>query len=553
VTRRPRTILLLGIAAVACVALTIFWLGSGAEVVRDLRARKKYPRIVLVTLDTLNVWYTSLYSPDGAPTPNLEALARSGVLFQQARTVVPMTLPSHTSLLSGRMPWDTKVMINGDHVPDAVRTLPEILRDAGYTTAAFLSLGVLNPIFNLDQGFDEYSPVPIQKVGRWYRTADEVSSAALGWMEDHADEPFFVWIHISDPHAPYGTKEEPPDTELLLDDTVLGRYSLDREERHHLKFELPPGKHRLVWRSLDQPTSPRPPVTVLELLGAFELRLWSTDDLPQGPIERKLLPSWGVNLSNPQSEAAPIEMTFSGHATGASTAWARGRYRSEITYADRYLGNVRSWFKNRGLEDGTLWLIASDHGEGLGHGGTYGHAAFNHEEQLRTLLLFSGPDLPQDVRLGSPPVLLVDALPTILDLLGLPVPDAVEGKSLVDCWSPQGCRPPRREWLAYGANRRPRVVSASLFRWPIKALWSRKGAPGFFDLAQDPRENEPLQSLPRTLERLRLRPRAVPGEQATMVDALVHQVDALSALVDAAGDRPLDEEQKEMLRSLGYL
>ncbi len=550
-SRRTRSITAVAIAAAVCLGLAGAWLLRDSDLVRGHRARATYPHIVLVTFDTLNVWYTSLFSDDPEATPNLQALADSGVLFDQARTVVPITLPSHTSLLSGRMPWDTGVMVNGDHVPDSVETLPEILHAHGYRTAAFLSLGVLNPSFNLDQGFDEYDPVPIDTLGRWYRTADEVTGAALNWMGRHADESYFVWIHLADSHEPYVGKQEPPDTELLLDDQRIGAYTLARDERHVVELTVPPGRHRLQWRSLRNSTGE--PVTVLEVTGSFELRSLSKGELPRDPFEIQLKPSWGVDLENPGPDGTPVTVRFGGRADNAPSAWARPRYQAQVTYADRFFGTVRKWLGDHGLADDTLWLVASDHGEGLGHGGTYGHAAFNHEEQMRTLLLLSGPGIPAGRRLASPPVLLVDAFPTVLELLGLPKPEKIAGKSLVDCWSAGGCRPPRREWLGYGVGKRTDLRSSCLYRWPFKALWSRRSVSAIFDLSRDPREADPVESLPRRFRNLRSASSGLPSEQASMVEALSRQIEAFRALVSESGGHELDEEQKEMLRSLGYL
>lgn len=550
-SRRSRLVIAACVVAVACLGPATIWLVRDGEALRGYRARTEYPRIVLVTFDTLNVWYTSLYSDDPTATPNLQALADTGVLFEQARTVVPLTLPSHTTLLSGRMPWDARVMKNGDHVPDSVRTLPEILSELGYRTAAFVSLGVVNPPFNLDQGFDEYDPVPVKKLGRWYRTAAEVIPRALSWMDQHADESFFVWIHLSDPHGPFLGQDAPPDTELLLDGSPLGQYTLGLQERHTLKFELPPGSHRLEWRAI--PGSPGDPVEVLEMIATFDLGLWTQEDLPTGRFERNLEPSWGVDLLNPGSKAAQITLRFGGHPAQMSTRWMRTRYREEVARADRGLGEIRRFLSDRGLEKGTLWWVASDHGEGLGYGGSYGHAAFNREEQLRTLLLFSGPGVPAGRRLASPPVLLVDGPATLLNLLGLDPPEGIEGRSLVQCWRPGGCAPPRKEWLAYGVGRGVHLRTSAFYRWPLKALWTRRNRSGIFDLSKDPREREPLRRLPRSFDQLRVSARSLPAEQASLVMPLARQIEVLRSLLAEAPASELGAEQKEMLHALGYL
>ena len=111
-------------------------------------------------------------------TPHLGALADEGVVFSRAYTTVPITLPSHTSLLAGKTPEELGVMVNGDEVQDWIETLPEMLQRRGYRTAAFTSLGVLQSEFNLDQGFDFYDRSAAPRNLRWYRTADEVFESA---------------------------------------------------------------------------------------------------------------------------------------------------------------------------------------------------------------------------------------------------------------------------------------------------------------------------------------------------------------------------------------
>ena len=132
-------------------------------------ARQSYPYVVLVSLDTLHVDYTGPYNPEVKSTPNLDVFAENGVVFRHAYTRAPVTLPSHTALLSGLPPEKHGVMANGDVVPPGLTTLAEIFQSAGYRTAAFVSLGVLAKRFGLDQGFDFYDDPFTEVDTRWYR------------------------------------------------------------------------------------------------------------------------------------------------------------------------------------------------------------------------------------------------------------------------------------------------------------------------------------------------------------------------------------------------
>lgn len=548
-------------ALAGCVLLLVvvaaglfFWLGDGAEEARGLRARLRHPHIVLVSFDTLNVWYTSLFSEDGAPTPALEEVAADGVWFERAYTSVPITLPSHATLLTGRPPWSTGVLANRDVLPEDLRTLPELLSEHGYRTAAFLSLGVLGPQSDLDRGFDVYDGVPAQELGRFYRTADEVMAAATRWIERHAGNPFFAWVHLSDPHGPYMEDDEPADTELLLGDEVLGRWTLGRREKIYVTIDLPPGRHVLTWRALDHPAGVPRPTPLLTILDEPDLERWSAEPSEVPSSEQPLRRPFEIPLVNPGPEAVSIEIGFRGRWKERLGLGVRRRYRGEVSHADRHLGELRRLAERIGIGEDTLWVIVSDHGEGLFHHGAPQHAPHNREDQLRTLLLLDGPRVPEGLRLEAPIVLLQDVFATILDLLGLPAPEASEGRSLRECWGDGGCGTGTRQWIAYGLDRDRTLTSLSVYRWPAKALWSRKTEPGVFDLERHPREG-------RREHWLSPDPATLPGRAAAIDDPassrlvrdLSRHIVAFQTILQDRQPGELDEVRREMLESLGYL
>lgn len=168
--------------------------------------------VVLVTLDTTRADALSCYGVNAGTTPHLDQLALEGILFERAYTVVPVTLPAHASMLSGLYPPRHGVRDNGyAPLPESAFTSAEAARQAGFRTAAFLAAVVLDEGFGLDQGFEVYDlperPADWQANHPPERAAEEVVDAALAWLEAlDADEPFFVWVHLYDPHGPY----EPP-------------------------------------------------------------------------------------------------------------------------------------------------------------------------------------------------------------------------------------------------------------------------------------------------------------------------------------------------------
>lgn len=166
--------------------------------------------IILVTIDTLRADYVSIYGKEKALTPNLDRIARDGIFFKRCIAQTPLTLPSHTTILSGTYPLYNQVRDNGLFiVPQELELVSEVLKDAGFLTAAFIGAYVLSSYWEIDQGFDYYSDefensdnaaFSLQDV---QRDAGEVLKAAKSWLREYKDKKFFIWIHLYDPHAPY--------------------------------------------------------------------------------------------------------------------------------------------------------------------------------------------------------------------------------------------------------------------------------------------------------------------------------------------------------------
>ena len=197
--------------------------------------RTRGPNLLLVTIDTLRDDHVGAYGAAGARTPTLDALAARGVRFEHAETPVPMTGPSHATILTGLYPPVHGVRDNIVFSLDARhRTLATLLAAQGYRTAAFVGAYPVAAAFGFRQGFESFSEnfeeSPIPGAGA-QRPANAVIDDALGWLGRPAERPFFVWIHLYDPHAPY----DPPepyrtdfagrlyDGEIAFADAQLGR------------------------------------------------------------------------------------------------------------------------------------------------------------------------------------------------------------------------------------------------------------------------------------------------------------------------------------------
>ena len=172
-------------------------------------SRGPLPNVVLVTFDTTRYDRFGCTGDPEARTPGVDALAEGGLIFERAYASVPLTLPSHTTMMTGLEPPAHGVHNNGKfRVPEELDTLAEILKRSGYATAAFVSAFVLDPRFRLDQGFDVYSgevernrdPLSMMVA---QRPGADVTDEALDWLDEQTgDAPYFLWAHYYDPHLP---------------------------------------------------------------------------------------------------------------------------------------------------------------------------------------------------------------------------------------------------------------------------------------------------------------------------------------------------------------
>jgi len=171
------------------------------------------PNVVLFTLDTTRADRLGAYGYQDVKTPTIDALAKGGVLFQRAISPAPITLPSHSSIMTGLYPPAHGVRDNGTFaLSEEMTTLAELLRDDGYATGAFVGAAVLERRYGLTQGFDVYDDDFSQGRRRQLfmyseRRCEQVVSSALHWVEQHKNAPFFTWLHFYDPHASYDPPE----------------------------------------------------------------------------------------------------------------------------------------------------------------------------------------------------------------------------------------------------------------------------------------------------------------------------------------------------------
>lgn len=368
---------------------------AAAAVLLALSACSRTPvppaaNVVLITIDTLRADHLECYGYASIRTPGINALAADGALFRHAIAQVPLTLPSHCSILTGTYPNATGVRDQAGFTlaPDRT-TLAELLKPAGFDTAAFVASAVLAPEYGLNQGFDVYAaPTRVAEVER---RGDAVLDDALRWIQAPGRKRFFAWIHFFDPHAPYA----------------------------------PPEPYR--------------------------------------------------------SQYAPR------------------LYDGEIAFTDSQIEKLSAALKATGHYDKTVIVLTGDHGESLGEHGEETHGLLLYDATLHVPLIVKPANQRPKNRMIAGQVRGIDIVPTILDLLSLPIPPHVQGQSLVP--------------LLNGSRASP-VLSAFAetyfplyhFQWsPLVAVrtgtykYIQAPHPELYDLKSDPGESRNvLQDFPRT-------------------------------------------------------
>jgi len=174
---------------------------------------KDIQHVVLISIDTCRADHLGCYGYSRNTSPNIDALAKEGVLFNHAVASVPITLPSHSTMLTGTSPLYHKVHDNSSyHLAESNVTLAEILKDNGFATGAVIGAFVLDSQFGLAQGFDTYDDHFLEKRKEQFffneRDGKEVTMASGKWLERNRNKKSFLFVHYYDPHLPFILHED---------------------------------------------------------------------------------------------------------------------------------------------------------------------------------------------------------------------------------------------------------------------------------------------------------------------------------------------------------
>jgi membrane-anchored protein YejM (alkaline phosphatase superfamily) len=520
--------------------------------------------VILITIDTLRADHLSCYNPKAKPTPNIDDLAKRGIMFTNAFSLIPITLPAHTAILSSRPPEELNVFNNGDIYHGRWPLLSDFLRDHQYHTAAFISLPVLNGIFGLGKHFEHFEDDFRKCNGRNYKFASEVNALAIPWIEKNKKERFFAWFHYSDPHEPYIAVDAPPDTEVLINGISFGKYCLRKKEFLTLNFIAQPGVNKIEFVALHAPNQPYKignnrflerntkifPTTNMELNFGAE---WQDFTSPLGIPSRYFNTMGLVKAINKSSMPVAAVLRFCGGVKGQSIKEIRTHYSAEVQFVDKHIGDLFKRLVDLNLESKTIIVLTADHGEGLKTHEYLNHVSCLYNETIHVPLIMYYPNLGYRGSKVNRIVNHLDIAPTILDLLHIRSSD-LRGHSLKAdiSFAPLDRlftrKTDRARTFSSTYTPQAKINSFSVIEQNMKLMHFYQGRNQlwkFYDLIQDPREMQDL--VKSNSDRFN----SIPVQRIRkLLEDHRNQVEGLHNKHHAP---ILNEEESEMLKSLGYV
>lgn len=402
------------------------------------------PNIVFITMDTTRADHLTPYRYFRDTSPFIAKLAAQATLFENAYSVSSWTLPSHSSIFTGRLPSVHGAIYTHWWLDSSETTLAEILQKNGYSTAAFVSGPFLLPSFNIQQGFEYYDDqldlfsglqrFTIMKIVRRFtkkrlpwidgqRDGKDLTDHVLSWMQVQQDpSPFFLFVNYFDPHDPY---RPPAPFNTMYDASYHG------------------------------------------LMNGYTEKLFKNRQTGEriGP------------------DGHPLNAADYHHLNAL--------YDGEIRFMDQQIGRLFTYLQNHPYWKNTIVVLMADHGESIGDHHLLDHGHTLYEEQIHIPLIILGPGIPAGKRVTSL-VRSIDLLPFLLERIHLPLPSNIQGTSFAAYLN--GASSDRRTYIGEIFQdpdtrvKRFQRNQKSIRDADWKLLWSSDGNYELYDLAKDPKE-----------------------------------------------------------------
>ncbi len=459
------------------------------------------PNVLVYLCDTLRADALGCYGSPRSGTPNLDRLASEGVRFERCFAQAPWTYVSVPSSFTSLYPTANGVQVMGDELSDEIETWVEVFRREGYLTAGLVTNGFVGHMTHLEQGYDmlfEPSAIFGAKgngstlfVEEERPSSEQLNEKLEPWLDSFAEVPFFLFVHAVDPHEPYQPAE-----------TDLSEYVTPEE---HMSFQ----RDYLTLRG----EHPRP----------------------------------NVRLTRAEIAAAGVD-------PDSYARLARAHYDAEVAGFDRAFGELLDSLEKRELTERTLLAFTSDHGEEFLEHGVTSHAHSSYNELLHVPWIVRFPGVLPAGTTYSENTAALDLAPTVLALVGIVPPSAMQGRDLTSALLHHEELPPRtiyaEQWRAPTG-----VVTGEAFAFfegDLKTISRRTSYEGLgqptlerYDLVNDFEERHDLAREGVDSNALRV-------EVEARVKAWWNEQEELRARFQAGRAAGIPASAIESLRALGY-
>jgi choline-sulfatase len=348
--------------------------GLWANPLMTTAAAKRRPNVLIYMVDTLRASHTGVHGYSRATTPFLNKLAAEGVVFEDCHAQATWTKPSVASMMTSLYSFTHGINMDTDTIPKGATTLAEQMRAGGYVTASAIANPFAGRVTGLERGFDYLMEYPVIQRHRTDAADRGTDSAALNrvmmpWLERHRNEPFLLYVHSTDPHAPY----RPP---------------AEFEKKYANPLETP-GFNRDYGAMRD-------------------MRAYGGGAV----VGRAELAAKGLNPDQWIKRAID-------------------RYDGEVEHNDRNFEALVAKLRELRILDDTLIVFVSDHGEEFFDHGWTGHGHSLYEELTHTVWVMWNKKMLPAPRRVKEPVQLIDLMPTLLEITGVRGQGIMQGVSVV--------------------------------------------------------------------------------------------------------------------------
>lgn len=353
---------------------------SALSTVANAASGKRKPRgVIFLVIDTLRKDHLNIYGYPRETLVYLKKFAEEGTAFSHDISQATMTKISTPSMVTSLYPLSHTVLGFDKGLPASAKTIAEVFRDEGYATISFSSVPFTGKSNNMHQGYDElHEKSSISDSEYDSKTARHYVDRLIPWIEQHRDEPFFVFLHVFDPHSPF--RPRPPYDTLWGDPGAKDRLAeLEADMRKH-------------------------------------------------------------NVPTPMGLPTKEDYLKTGHNPAELLKIYMDWYDGSIRGVDAEIGRLLEALRAMGIDQDTLMVFAADHGEEFWEHGRlfHGHSVYGELNQVP--LVFRWPNNP-DIRKGAmvdKQIENIDIMPTILDLVGIQGPTNIQGRTLVPLLNGKG-------------------------------------------------------------------------------------------------------------------